>query len=386
MKTANFILHRINYLGYYLPLIAELSKTNIKTNIFLDKSSKEFIDPYYPKHLQEILKYSKKYNYKVFPVSETNFQEQDGRNDGNTPVYFLAEGNIVGISNKDKGPYWLNWLSPQTVKISLVVNFEFMIFGEKYHHYIDYIIFPSIKYIQYYQLDKIIPSKKMLVLGSPKYDDKYPLMSKEIIYGKYDLPETEKYILIIFPKDPKKHKKQNTIYPTFDNLLKLYKIIREKGYKIIVKNRFQDTLFREQSTSNDLTKINPKIIEQLRGDYYFEDMDHYPTNSMELISIAEMGVFFSSSISEEFVYLKKPYLDLKVDLNKDRFPFYNKHNHSIILPYQAIFSQDNSTLNSLIGQSIDYLIKANEWEFEERIDLVESSSNCSNKIIQKFLV
>lgn len=411
--TLNCLLHRINYLPYYLPIVIEAlkysnQKQETQVNFFLEKAplGKDFIDPFYPKHLKEIMSYSKRYGFKVFPLTESNLELLDGRKDSSKVVYLVGEGNIVGIKDKNKVPEWYSWIdrSFKSKLVSLVINFEFAIFLDKYIGYVDYVIFPSQTYIDYY-----FPSnnpinnnikKKFIALGSPKYD--FLLQEKEktqkpleLLHHKYSLSEfqdelephlRDKYILIVFPKDPQKHKKSNTLYPKFDDLIKLYQILRKLGYKIIVKNRFQDSLFNNKNINKNINQES--LINALKGDYYIEDIDYQVVNSMELIRICEIGIFFSSSISEEFVALGKPYIDLKVDLSKDRFPFYNQEHNSRVIPYNVLFSKKDIQIEEILQITIKQLVKNmnQEHNFPEKDDLLTLSSGSSERILNKFLL
>lgn len=415
--TLNFLLHRINYLPYYLPIAIqglkyenksqkEEGKKQYQVNFFLEKApqGKDFIDPFYPKHLKEIMNYSKRCGFKVLPLSSSNLELHDGRKTSSKVLYFVGEGNIVGIKDKTKPPEWYLWIdkSPKSKLISLVVNFEFAIFLEKYIKYVDYVVFPSEKYIEYYLEKTILGNtykKKFIALGSPKYDSQIQEKEKmkkplELLHYKYSLPEfqeelepyqRDKYILIVFPKDPQKHKKSNTLYPKFDHLIKLYQILRNLGYKIIVKNRFQDSLFENKSVKQEKL-AQDKTLKALKGDYYIEDVDYMVTNSMELIRVAELGIFFSSSISEEFVALEKPYIDLKVDLSKNRFPFYNQEHNSRVIPYNVLFSKKDIQIEELLNMTIKQLIKnmKENNDFPERDQLLNLSSGSSEKILKSF--
>jgi hypothetical protein len=397
MITINCLLHRINYLPYYLPICIELCKRGINCNVFLEKASdkKDFIDPFNPNHLDEIMRYSKKYGYKVYVLSKYDLEKYDGRNISSKIIYLVAEGNIVGIKNKNNIPDWYNIIdkSNKSKLISLVVNYEFVMFIDKYIKYVDYVIFPTQKYIDYYLLNNMY-NKKFIVSGSPKYDFKFHKnenleLSLESIHKKYlsknkskseleseleseseSESKNNKYILFIFPKDPDKHKKSNTIYPKFGDIIKLYQILRKLGYQIIVKNRPQDKL----------------TLTSLKGDYYIEDIDYGIVNSLELIKICELGIFFSSSINEEFVALNKPYIDIKVDLVKDRFPFYNKEHNSKIIPYNFLFSRTDIQIEKIIKIIIEQLIgNKNNYLFPEQNELLNSSNNSTINICDKIL-
>ena len=348
-KIINFIISRINYLPYYLPLVREGNKRGIESHFFLVPSPKNFISPFYKPHLELITQYSQKYLIKLHPIQDLL----------KYPSYtFFCEGDVVGQKKKNKPPNSFRYMRSGHTKISLVCNFEFYMFYDKYIKWVDYVIFPIQHYADFYGMSHLQPNKN-LFLGSPKYDPVYlkEFLDKSKIIKKYGLPELwgVKYILIVFPKDPKKHKKPNTLYPSEAQMNFIYQTIRRlpSNYKIIVKSRKQDPLLESQT--------------QLRGDYYLEDIDYEPCNSMELIYISDLVIYFSSSINEECVALKTPYIDIKVDMSKNRFPFYydNKYGIEVSLAYLMRFFP--KILNHLLG-----------------MDNMDEGKHFNNPIIKEF--
>lgn len=331
MTYINFIISRINYLPYYIPIVIEGNKRGAKSHFFLYKSDKPFISPYTKEHLMEISKLAKEYNITIHDISKI----------GSFPaITFFCEGDIVGRQRKDESSINFKYMTNKHIKVSLVCNYEYVMF---YHYYIanvDYVVMTHPFWANRYKT----LSDKNLYLGSPKYDMKYfnKYNNKEdrnkYLAGKYKLDLSQKYILIIFPKNPTKHHKPNTIYPNKQGLLEIYKGIRSTGHKIIVKSRKQDPV-------HDL---------ELKGDYYFEDIDYYPCNSMELIEISQIVIFFSSSINEECVALKTPYIDLKVDMSKNRFEELNDLSYGICWSYPKLMKLNTQNKIKIF---IDYLIK-----------------------------
>lgn len=331
MSYINFIISRINYLPYYVPLVIEAKNRNIKSNFFLSGSDKPFISPYTESHLNEIKKLADKYNIMVYDVSKLiDFPA----------ITFFCEGDIVGRKNKKNPSPNFKFMTSKHLKVSIICNYEYVMFYNDYINNVDHVILLHQFWADYY----LLKSPKNLFLGSPKYDSKYYKLDKtteeyqNYLSGKYKLDLGQKYVLIIFPKDPIRHHKKNTLYPSVDFLLQLYDVLRKLGYKVIVKTRKQD-------------KIKDK---KLRGDYYFEDIDFYPCNSMELITISNYVILFSSSINEECVALKTPYIDIKVDMTKDRFGLLNDNSYGICLDIGLFY---RAGVDKLIPRFIDYLDK-----------------------------
>lgn len=331
MSYINFIISRINYLPYYIPLVIEAKSRNIASNFFLYNSDKKFISPYTPQHLKELKKLANQYDIKLYDVSRLiDFPA----------ITFFCEGDIVGRQRKDEPSVNFKYITEGHRKISLVCNFEYVMFYDNYVNNVDNVIMLHKFWAEKYH--KI--NAKNLYLGSPKYDMKYFNMGQSVeerqayLTNKYKINLKHKYILVMFPKNPVKHHKKNTLYPTKKVLVEIYNAIREMGYGIIVKSRSQDP-------------VNDPV---LRGDYYFEDIDFYPCNSMELIEIAHMVIYFSSSVNEECVALKTPYIDLKVDLTKDRFDNLNDIRYGICWSYDHLV---RNSIKQRIKKFIDYLQK-----------------------------
>jgi hypothetical protein len=333
----NFVLSRKNYLPYYIPLIIEGNKHDIKSTIFIRNNIKKFVNPY--ENITQLQQLSQKYNFIIKPLEEIS---------NITGFIFVMEGDIVGIGNNNDNSFLYNKNKNQKL-ISLVCNYEFALFYHKYINIVDYVIFPSKYYAETYKT----LSPKNLYLGSPKY-------SIEITNQNFKLPQNNKYCLFFFPKNPTQHKKPNTLYPSKNDILNIYSYLKKMDYKIIVKTREQDRV-------EDLN---------LRGDYYFEDC-LYPTSSMELISISDFSICFSSSLVEECVFLKKPFIDFKVDLKKDRFKFLYQNDYSRQLKLNINF--DNFKKN------IEEILKFDTQSFDQILNqYFVDYKNCNKLIIDHF--
>lgn len=222
----HFILSRINYLQYYIPLIIEANKHNMSSTIYLESSTELATDPKQPCYQSELQTLSEHHKISIKDINDIT---------GTAGFVFFCEGNIVGKKNKDVIPKSILKLNKNHIKVSIACNYEVVMFYRNYIHYVDYVIFPYEYMANYYKLI----SPKNLYLGSPKYDIN-KTYDQFKIYKKYNLIKKRKYVLIIYPKNPVYHHKQNTLYPSRELLLASYDIFRRLGYSIIVKSRKQD--------------------------------------------------------------------------------------------------------------------------------------------------
>jgi len=333
----NFILSRKNYLPYYIPLIIEGNKYNLKSTIFLRNNLKKFVNPY--EDIEQIKILSNQYNFNIKPLEQ--IKEVSG-------YIFVVEGDIVGIKGIKENCYLFQKSKNQKI-ISLVCNYEFAMFYHQYINLVDYVIFPSKLYAEKYKT----LSSKNLYLGSPKYT----LKIKNV---NYNLPSNQKYCLFFFPKNPIQHNKSNTLYPSKLQILNIFSYLKKLGYKIIVKTREQDRI----------------LDQELKGDYYFEDYI-YPTSSMELITIVDFSICFSSSLIEECIFLKKPFIDFKVDLKKDRFKFLYQKEYSRQLQLNIDFNNFKKNLEQILSCKLINFNNILKIYFKDYLD-------CNKNIIDFF--
>jgi hypothetical protein len=239
---------------YFMPLILEGNKRSIKSRIFIAPNTK-YNNPY---RFQDVFKQIREeHKVDVLELKQVN----------NYPdITFFVEGcGIDSVKYKNK-------------KYSVTYMTDFTTSYESYINKVDHVIFPS-KYIAEYY-NKI--SDKNLYLGSPKYGAE---LNKEQINKKYNLDDSKK-ALVIFPRIRDLNKV---------DLNKIYRSLREMGYKILVKTRGKDL-----------------VQEHLKGDYYFVDNSWYPHTTMELMEISDFVVNFSSTSIKECVILRKPLINFDI--------------------------------------------------------------------------
>lgn len=154
---------------------------------------------------------------------------------------------------------------------------DFTISYSQYIDKVDHVVLPSKFFQEFY---KIPDSPKNLYLGSPKYDIN---PNKAEILKKYNL-EDKKHVLVIYPRSRDISK---------INIPKLYSILKELGYNIIVKSRGKDPI-------------------NYKGDHNLYDSKWFPHDSLELISISDLVINFSSTVIKELVLLKTPCINFNI--------------------------------------------------------------------------
>ncbi len=70
MKYINFVVGAVGWVQYFIPLVIEGNKRNIKSNFFMRQNPKDYADPYGNNHLGQIKQIVKKYNINIFPMSD----------------------------------------------------------------------------------------------------------------------------------------------------------------------------------------------------------------------------------------------------------------------------------------------------------------------------
>ena len=328
-------MKRMCWLSYFIPIIITANKDNIESIIFITKNRKAFADPYTEDNNLILKNLSKEYNFQIKDIKK--IENYKGK------VYCI-EGDIA-CSHRDSDNSY-KYLNKEHYIICLRADFSMPIIYDIYNNYVNEIIYIS----KYYCIDFINPKNRFL--GSPKYD--YINFDKEEIYNKYKLDKTKKYILIFFPKN---RNRPNTYYPSKNKMLEIYKICKSLDYEILIKTRKQD-------------RIEDK---NLKDKYYFEEGNHYPNVVLELLSISNLAIIFSSSAVEECIYMKVPIIDIKID-DISRLKFLNNI---------YIYIEININNQDLFNKLKDYikLLKKNDIIFNNIINKYLFSNNCSKNII-----
>ncbi len=271
----NFVLSSISFLQLYLPIVNLANTMNIRSVFYLRENIKNYACPITNKINSKILNnILKKYNIKS-KKSELIENLKSG-------ILFVVDGDIYGPHEKNKNDSVLfkYKISKDLKIISLCEHLNFLWVYNKFIDKVTYVVFPNQIYPTHYKLY----NSKNIFLGNTKFDD---ISELNTIYTKFNIPQNNKYVLFLYPKD--KYVKQYSI--THSDINNLFCLFRKCGYKIIAKTRPKDITF-------NICKPDYNIIS-----------DTYPNESLELMKISDLCVFFSSSAIDECVMMEIPTLD-----------------------------------------------------------------------------
>lgn len=270
----NFLLPSCTFLRYFMPLIIEGDKYDIKSTVYWFPNSK-YDNP--EEHLKYLEFLSKKYNFSLKPNKEV----QDC-----TGITFTIEGVRSSLLDLNKN------------KLCVLTSMQdFKVWYPSYVSKANYIFMPSRFIANYHYL----LSEKNLYLGSPKYDIN---LSRKGICEKYDLPRENKYALIIASRQ-KYNLNVERMSMSFPHRERLYQYLKNMGYTVIIKTRGKD--------------IVP--IKDRHCDYYFEDFSWFPHSTMELIYLSEIVFNYSSSAIKECVMLERPVINFDIKNKEKSFDF-----------------------------------------------------------------
>jgi hypothetical protein len=341
-KTLHFIFSSITFLQLYLPIIEYSYKYNFNFIFYIRENKKKYACPINNERNNLILSnIINKYN-----IILKNIKEIGKLNEG---ILFLVDGDIYGVGKIKGSVLYSQQISKNIKIISLCEHMNFLWAYNDFINKVSYVIFPNEIYAKKYNLI----NSKNIYLGNTKFDD---IPEKDIIYKKYNLNTNDKYLLFMFPK-----KKYIITYKIKSLcILNLYNIFRELGYKIIVKTRPKDTIFND-----------------CKGDYNIIS-DTYPNESLELMKISELCVFFSSSAIDECVMMEIPSIDFVVDTEIDkRLEFL--YNDNII---QQIKNWENINKDDIIN-TINKLCLKNDNIFKNiKEKYLFTHDNTSKKILE----
>ena len=316
----NFILTECTFLRYYCPIIEAAKNNKIACNVFLGRSNK-YNCPRIDKNRKEIDLLSKSLSFNTLEISEiVHFRNEN---------FITVEGCGIKNIHESNRIYSLTYMTD---------------FNNLYNQYIDKVhsvIFPSKAFPALYNIED---HEKHLYLGSPKYDIVNKIMDDEKIekvYRENNIKRDNKKALLIFPKN----RDLKNI-----NLKKIYKILKNNKYDLIIKTRGKD----------------PVPDTYLRGDYYLQDDSWYPHTTMELLSISDIVINFSSTVIKESTMMKTPMINFHIK------PFKK--------PLEALYNFNFIHNMKIIDKS--FL----EEEFEKAIKMFENSKNLEyDSCIETFL-
>jgi len=309
----NFILSEMTFLRYYMPLIIEGNYRGVKSKMYVGKNNKYNNPHIFLDHLERL---SKKHNFEILDIQDA---------DKCTGIVFLIEG--VGCDRLDRS---------RTTTVSMTYMTDYSGLYDSYVDKVDHIIFPSRYFAEIYNKK----SPKNLYLGSPKYDI---TLDKNEINEKYKLTNNKK-ALIIYPK---------TIYKSSVDLDRIYFILENLGYDIVVKSRGKDP-------------VNDK---KHKGDAYYSDKSWYPHTTMELIEVSDIVINFNSTGVKECVLLRTPLINFNV---KPWMPLKELYDYEYCHKFQKDFEDKEfeDVVNDLTSKD---LTKAFDTSIQEHLFAGDSS-------------
>ena len=336
--TLNFFMSSITYLQYFIPIVIEANKREIKCIFYLRNIRKKYGDIFTEENNKILNKMISKYSITVGKIEEIN----------PGPI-IIVDGDIYGPYKCDSDSFLHKINRNNHTIYSLQENLNFLWTYDNFIDSIDYCIFPNKVYSEYY--NKISP--KNIFIGNTRYD---LILKTHKIYKKYSLDIDFKYILFMYPKT----KYINKYAIKSEEILKLYSYFHNCNYKIIVKTRPKDPI--------PIECYGDKLVSS----------DTYPNESLELMKISELCIFFSSTAIEECIISKIPFIDFCIDTELyKRYSFL--YNNKICC--QINDWRTNENINAIITKRLTKLKQKNSEVFDEIIDEFLFKGNISSKLI-----
>ena len=326
----NFLLTECTFLRYFIPLIIEGNKRGISSVAYVGTSGK-YTCPSIPSNMATIQNLSKEYNFSLKEISEADKVKNE--------IFFCVEG--VGLKNRN--------LKQNNKVCSLTYMTDYFFLYDSYIHDVNQVIFPSLKYAQFGEQDK--KSDKNIYLGSPKYG--VELNSGDIL-NKYNIDKESKIALVLAPKT----RDINNI-----NLQALYQWVENLGYTVVTKTRGKDPL-----------------PDYMRSSKYFEDESWYPHTTMELISIADFVINFSSTAIKECVLMNTPLINFHIKpFDEPHTPFLYEYDYCKQLNKDCSFDDFKTAVNDLVSQD-----HSSSFQASVRDNLFDVNNVCK-KIVDAVL-
>ena len=188
------------------------------------------------------------------------------------------------------------------------------------------------------------------------------------MYDKYGLDKENEYIILFYPKNMfisviLKNGYEKELFKFIENLSKL-KSPSGKTYKLLVKARCKETAI-------GIKKINYHKL--------MIDIDFYPLNTTELLSISSLCIFFSSSVVEECVFTKTPFMSFDVDKERTIFKFLYDNKICIRKQYEEL--GDYRDIDKLQNNVLS-IIPSNRKIFDQ---VIKNHSNHDKNISKRFV-
>ena len=302
MKKIYYLFSSITFLQFYIPLVKESIKRNYDNIFIIRKNSKNYANPLNKNNLTILKKHSKKHNFKIININDIELNEISG-------ILIMIDGDIYGPARKNNISITDSLLfkikNDNIIKISFT---EHMQFCDKYHlvePLIDYFFFESKGVIDLYEnvnLDEVkernlldftyekkgynvYHSEKNIYNINTKFDNIDLSLEKDYYYKKFNLDKEKKYCLFLYTKFSSD--KENVI----NGIKNIIDYLKKLGYTLIIKIR---------------PKSKKLVHKEHISDNIFICSDTYPNETLELLQICDLCVFFSSSAQTECLYSGVP--------------------------------------------------------------------------------
>jgi hypothetical protein len=354
-KIVTFLLSSVVFFQLYIPLIKVYKKKGYEVRMVIRKNiEKGYSDPTFKGKADAVKRLVKKHRVMVVDI-EKWLQDAgltfcvDGDTNSKNYMNYIESliVNLIGALNENK--------RKRFTIVSLVENTNYVWRYHNYINFVDYVIFPHKDYLNsyvewhlqnvedYQEVPEQIPNKiKALRRYLKKIDiiDKYPILenvknlepsckyetkeelepvlmeqvnsSKNLFLGtpkydfqfdykrackKYDIPKTKKIAIIFHPEYRIRIGIERYGIEFKDFYVNIHEWLRNLGYFVIVKDRLKDT----------------RLKRELIGDLHINNHGLFPNPSIELLQLADIAVFFSSSVIEEVFHTKTAMVDVVID-------------------------------------------------------------------------
>ena len=346
-----FLLSSVTFLQVYIPIARyAFEKHEIQSTFVMTTNLKEYACPYSKSNRKIINKTIKHLPFIKLVDSTPEILNTKA-------VYFIVDGDIYGQRKQFVKASQISKLHKDSYIVSLQEHMNFVWAYDKFIENVSVCVFPNEHLAKYYK--KL--SSKNVYLGNPKFDD-IPT-NKQSIYNKYSLDPDNKYCIFLYPRELF----MNKLKITFEKTKNLIDIIENTlGLTVIVKYRPKD------ADGNDLSKYKCVVS------------DCYPNQSIELMTICDLCVMFSSSCIDECIITNTPCMDCIIDYDDCKKMEY-LHNERTLQKIPQ-WEQKNAKQILKIYNRLDkpdsdiYETLRKEYLF----DLNSSSSRIVNHVIDNF--
>ena len=347
-----YLFTSVTFLQLYIPIAKYAWNVHGISSVFIKKKSlKEYADPTHKDNRKLIEKTLKHLPFVSMVDISDSILETKG-------VFFVVDGDIYGqrkIFVRDSNVTKIN---KKSYIVSLQEHMNFVWAYDKFINDVSVCVFPNKHLAKYY--NKM--SEKNVYLGNTKFDDIHE--DKNVIYDKFGLDKNTKWCLFLFPRET--FMKQLGI--PFSKTKTLIDIIQNTiGMKVVVKYRPKD--IKMFDIKYDLSQYKCVVS------------DSYPNQSIELMTVCDLCVMFSSSCIDECIITKTPCMDCIIDYDDCKKMEYlvNERTLQKIPKWENKSSEDIKEIYTRMAKPDDPIFESikNEYLFD--------LNTSSNRIVEYVL-